>query len=323
MAMARMDLRVHLLGRLLRRVSVARLDDAELARVRERQVGHHPLLDLVFGGVAPGVELTDTTAAGQVGPLPVRVHRPAGLAGPLPLVVEYHGGGWTIGSLDHADWLCSNVAAAACALVVSVDYRLAPTHRWPAAAEDCYAALVDVVNRAEELGADPDRVAVMGDSAGGNLSAVVSLMARDRGGPRISFQGLLYPATDLTLSSPSLEENADAPILTRDDCVAFRDHYLGGQDPRHPYASPLFAPDLAGLPPALVQVAEHDPIRDDGLRYADALHAAGVPVRTTQYVGMPHGYLSFPRLCRSTPQALAELCAELTAALHPATEPRA
>jgi acetyl esterase/lipase len=154
----------------------------------------------------------------------------------------------------------------------------------------------------------------MGDSAGGNLAAVVALMARDRNGPRIAVQGLVYPATDLTLSSPSIDENADAPVLTKADCVAFRDHYLGGQDPRDPYVSPLFATDHSGLPPALVQVAELDPIRDDGLRYAAALRAAGVPVRTTTYVGMPHGYLSFPGFCRSAPQAMAELCAEL--ALH-------
>jgi acetyl esterase/lipase len=318
--MARMDLRVQLLGRALRRVSIARLDDEQLTQIKNQQLGHNPVTDLFFGGVARGVQLTDATAAGEVGPLPVRIYRPQGpSAGPLPLVVEFHGGGWTIGTLDQADWLCSNVAATARAVVVAVDYRLAPTHRWPAAAEDCYAALVDLVGRAGELGADPTRVAVMGDSAGGNLSAVVSLMARDRGGPRIGFQGLLYPATDLTLSSPSIEQNANAPILTREDCIAFRDHYLGGQDPRQPYASPLFAADHSGLPPALVQVAEHDPIRDDGLRYAAALRAAGVPVRTTQYVGMPHGYLSFPRVCRSAPQALAELCAELTATLTPAT----
>ncbi|HKG52596.1 MAG TPA: alpha/beta hydrolase fold domain-containing protein, partial [Actinomycetales bacterium] len=198
-----MDLRVRLLGRALRRVSVARLDDEALARFKERRLGHNPAVDLLLGGVARGVELTDTTAAGQVGPVPVRVHRPVVPdAAPLPLVVEFHGGGWTVGSLDMADWLCSNVAAQAGVVVVSVDYRLAPADHWPAAAEDCYAALVDLVARAPELGADPERVAVMGDSAGGNLSAVVSLMARDRGGPRIALQGLLYPATDLTLSSP-------------------------------------------------------------------------------------------------------------------------
>ena len=317
--MAALDLRVRLFGRALRRVSVARMDDARIARLQQRpQPGHNAVLDAVFGGLAPGVRVTDGTAAGATGPVRTRTYVPAqGAQGDLPLVVDVHGGGWVLGSHEGSDWLCSSVAAAVGAVVVSVDYRLAPTHRWPAAADDCYAALVDLVARAPELGADPGRVAVMGDSAGGNLAAVVSLMARDRSGPAIAFQGLLYPATDLTLSSPSIDENADAPILSKADCVAFRDHYLGGQDPREPYASPLHAADLSGLPRALVQVAEHDPIRDDGLRYAAALEAAGVPVRTTTYVGMPHGYLSFPRLCRSAPQALAELCHELGAALAP------
>jgi acetyl esterase len=313
---AKLDLRVRLFGRALRRVSVARMDDEQLARAQQRVMGHNAVTDLLFGGVAAGVALTGGSAAGQAGPVAIRSYRPARpTAGPLPLVVNFHGGGWTIGSLDQADWLCSTVAAQAGAVVVSVDYRLAPAHRWPAAAEDCYAALVDVAARAAEFGADAGRLAVMGDSAGGNLAAVVALMARDRSGPRIAFQGLLYPATDLTLSSPSIDENADAPILTRADVLAFRDHYLGDADAREPYASPLFATDLGGLPPALVQVAEHDPIRDDGLRYAAALRAAGVPVRTTTYVGMPHGYLSFPKLCRSAPQALAELCAQLREAL--------
>ena len=316
--MAELDLRVRLLGRALGRMSVSRMDDERIARLQsQRHPGHNRVLDAVFGGVAPGVGITDATAAGATGPLGIRCYRPAAASGPLPLVVNLHGGGWVLGSLEGSDWLCSSVAAAAASVVVSVDYRLAPSHRWPAAAEDCYAALVDVVARADELGADPGRVAVMGDSAGGNLAAVVSLMARDRSGPSIAHQALLYPATDLTMTSPSIEENAHAPVLTKADCVAFRDHYLGGQDPRQPYASPLHAADLSGLPPALVQVAEHDPIRDDGVRYAAALQAAGVPVRTTTYVGMPHGYLSFPKLCRSAPQALGELCDELRTALVP------
>jgi acetyl esterase len=314
--MARMDLRVRLAGRVFGAFSIARMDDEKVARVQRQRLPRNRATDLVFGAVAGGVELSDETADGAEGTLPVRVYRPHRTdTGPLPLVVHFHGGGWTIGSLDSADWLSSNVAVSLPAVVVSVDYRLAPQHRWPAAAEDCYAALVDLVGRAGELGADPARVAVMGDSAGGNLAAVVSLMSRDRSGPAIGFQGLVYPATDLTLGSPSIARNAHAPILTRADVVAFRDHYLGGQDPHQPYASPLHAADHGGLPPALVQVAEHDPIRDDGLRYAEALRAAGVPVRTTEYVGMPHGYMSFPRLCRSAPQALAELVTEMRRAL--------
>jgi acetyl esterase len=312
--MARMDLRVRLFGRLAGLLSVATMDDARLARAQQQRIGHNVVTDLLFGAVAKGVESTDGTAKGEVGPVPVRIYRPRGATGTLPLVVNFHGGGWTIGSLDSADWLCSHVAVGTGAVVVSVDYRLAPGHRYPAAAEDCYSALVDLVGRAGELGADPDRVAVMGDSAGGNLAAVVSLMARDRSGPRIAHQGLVYPSVDLTMSSPSIEENAHAPVLTKADCLAFRDHYLGGQDQRQPYASPLFAEDHSGLPPALVQVAEHDPIRDDGLRYTEVLRAAGVPVRLTQYVGMPHGFASFPRICRAAPQALAELCEEQRAA---------
>ncbi|GAB3318209.1 alpha/beta hydrolase [Geodermatophilus aquaeductus] len=313
--MARMDLRVRALGRLLGRMSISSMDDERLRKAQSQSVPHNPATDLLLGGVARDVRLSDGTARGEVGDVPVRTYRPDGAGGPLPLVVNFHGGGWTLGNLDSADWLCSNVAATVGAVVVSVDYRLAPGHRWPAAAEDCYAALVDVVARAEEFGADGGRVAVMGDSAGGNLAAVVCLLARDRSGPRIAHQGLVYPSVDLTMSSPSIDENASAPILTKADCLAFRDHYLGGQDPHHPHASPLFAGDHSGLPPALVQVAEHDPIRDDGVRYAGVLREAGVPVRFTEYVGMPHGFLAFPRLCRSAPQALAELCAQQTEAL--------
>ena len=310
-----MDLRVQLLGRVARMGSIAKMDDARVRKAQTAKLGHNPLTDLVFGPVARGVELTDATATGAAGDVPIRVYRPRGHTGPLPLVLNFHGGGWVLGSLDSADWLCSTVAAQLPAVVVSVDYRLAPGARFPAAAEDCYAALADVAGRAAALGADPDRIAVMGDSAGGNLAAVVALMARDRGGPVIGFQGLLYPATDLTMASPSIAENAHAPVLTRDDMVAFRAHYLGDQDPTAPYASPLLAADHTGLPPALVQVAEHDPLRDDGLRYADVLRAAGVPVRVTQYVGMPHGYLSFPRLCRASGQAVAELVGEMRTVL--------
>lgn len=315
--MAELDLRTRLLGRLVGRASVTRRTEEQILADQRRVIPHGPVTDLLLGGVARGVTLEDTTAAGADGPVRVRLYRPGGARrATSPLVVLLHGGGWTSGSLDTYDWFGSNIAREAGVVVASVDYRLAPGHRWPAAAEDSYAATVDLVDRARALGVDASRVALVGDSAGGDLAAVVALMARDRSGPEIAFQGLVYPVTDLTLSSPSVDENADAPILTRADMVAFRGHYLHGQDPRHPYASPLLADDHAGLPPALVQVAEHDPLRDDGLRYAEALRRSGVAVRVTTYFGMPHGFLAFPRISRAAPQALGELCQELRRVLH-------
>ncbi|MFJ6000850.1 alpha/beta hydrolase [Arthrobacter sp. NPDC092385] len=316
--MAKLDLRTRLMGRVLARVSPAGRSEEQIVAGQQRSIGHNPVLDLLLGGLSPNVTASEDTAAGATDRIPIRVYRPADLSGPLPLIVLMHGGGWATGTLDTYDWLASSMSAQAGAVVVSLAYRLAPTHRWPAAAEDCYAAFLEVVGRAADWEADAARVAVVGDSAGGNLAAVVTLMARDRSGPVISFQGLIYPATDLTLGSPSIEENAAAPILTKRDIVAFRDLYAPDpKDHLDPYASPLFADDLSGLPAALVQVAEHDPIRDDGLRYAAALKAAGVQVRVTTYVGMPHGFLAFPRISRSAPQALEELCAELRTHLAP------
>ncbi|MCC3289778.1 alpha/beta hydrolase [Arthrobacter sp. zg-Y1110] len=318
--MAKLDLRVRLVGKVLARFSVARKSEEQILADQQRTIKHNPVLDWVLGGVASGVKMTDDTAAGAEGRIPVRVYRPKDADGTLPLVVLIHGGGWTVGNLDIYDSLASTIARDARAVVVSLEYRLAPTHPWPAAAEDCYAALVEVAGRAADWEADAGRLAVVGDSAGGNLAAVLTLMSRDRSGPAIAFQGLIYPATDLTLGSPSIEENANAPILTKEEILRYGSLYVPDlADRSNPYASPLLALDHTGLPPALIQVAEHDPIRDDGLRYAEALRKAGVPVRVTTYVGMPHGYLAFPRLCRSAPQALAELCAELRRQLVPAT----
>jgi acetyl esterase len=313
--MTKIDLRTRLLGRLIGLASVTRRSEEQILADQRRVIGHNPLTDLLLGGFAQGVDVRDTTAAGADGTIGVRIYHPPTSSGTPPLVVFIHGGGWTSGSLDTYDWFASSIARDAQAVVASLDYRLAPGHRWPAAAEDAYAATVDLVGRGAELGADTSRVAVVGDSAGGNLAAVVALMARDRSGPAIAFQGLVYPATDMTMASPSIEQNADAPILTKADMLAFRAHYLKDQDPRHPYVSPLLADDLTGLPPALVQVAEHDPLRDDGLRYAAALREAGSAVRTTTYFGMPHGFMAFPRISRAVPQALGELCQELRGAL--------
>ncbi len=317
----RMDRRIRLLGRILGRTSIATRSDEEIVAFQQRGVPRNRLTEWLSGTLAAGVMTKDITVAGAEGDLPARVYRPRRSAGELPLVVFYHGGGWMTGDLDSYDWVTSHVAARADVVVVSVAYRLAPTHRWPVAAEDAYAACVDVVARAGEWAADGRRVAVAGDSAGGNLSAVVTLMARDRGGPPITFQGLIYPATDLTAAIDENDVLANAPILPQRDRLAYGTAYIpNSEDRRHPHASPALAADHTGLPPALVQVAEHDPLREDGLRYADILRAAGVPVRTTDYVGMPHGFLSFPNVCRSAPQAVAELSDQLREHLHGAAK---
>ncbi|MEB3367714.1 alpha/beta hydrolase [Saccharopolyspora mangrovi] len=316
--MAKMDLRVRMLGKALSLApSVTGMTDEQLIARQPKYLPRNRIVDYLLGARPSGVITSDLTAAGSTGRIGIRVYRPMRAAEPLPMIINIHGGGWISGNLDMGDWLCGRVAKEVGAVVVSLDYRLAPAHRFPAAVEDCYAALLDLAGRAADLGAVPGRIAVMGDSAGGNLAAVMCLLARDRSGPEIAFQGLIYPATDLTLGSESLERNANAPVITTREARTMRDAYLGGQDPANPLASPLKASTHEGLPPALIQVAEHDPIRDDGLRYAEALRAAGVPVRTTTYVGMPHGYMSFPNVCRSAPQALGELCSELSAALEP------
>ncbi|MCC3272221.1 alpha/beta hydrolase [Arthrobacter zhangbolii] len=316
--MAKLDLRVRLLGRVLKRFSVAGKSEARIRAEQKLSVRHNPVTDFMLGGLAAGVDVINDTAAGSGVRIPVRIYRPAQTAESLPLVVFMHGGGWTFGTLNVYDGIASTIARDARAVVVSLAYRLAPAHPWPAAVEDCYAAMLEVSERAAEWAADARRLAVVGDSAGGNLAAVLTLLARDRSGPALSFQGLVYPATDLTMGSASIEENANAPMLTKQDMLRYRSLYAPqAEDYTNPCASPLLAPDHSRLPPALIQVAEHDPLRDDGLRYADALRAAGVPVRVTTYVGMPHGYLGFPRVFRSAPQALAELAAELHRHLAP------
>ena len=210
------------------------------------------------------------------------------------------------GDPRQSEWWCSAVAAQANAVVVSVDYRLAPEHPFPTAAEDCYAATAWVVAHAAELGVDPQRVVVMGDSAGGNLAAVVALMARDRGGPPLAGQLLLYPSVDLDADYPSKEENANAPILSKKDLDTTWHMYVqDGSDHKDPYASPLFGKH-EDLPPALIQTAEFDPLRDQGPAYAAALRAAGVPVRLTNYVGAVHGYISLPGVVPAAHQALGE-----------------
>jgi acetyl esterase len=229
----------------------------------------------------------DITIPGPAGDIPARVYRPS-VGGPLPVVVFFHGGGWVLGDIESHDPTCRSLANRAEAVVVSVDYRLAPEAPYPAAVDDCLAATRWVAANGERLGVDAGALAVAGDSAGGNLAAVVSQVARDEGGPPIRFQLLIYPATDARMDTASCRDNAEGYFLTAADMRWFYGHYAGpGDDPR---VSPLLAPDLAGLPPAMVITAEFDPLRDEGDAYAERLAAAGVPVEHVRCPGMIHGF---------------------------------
>src|SRR6185437_8949107 len=313
--MALIDRRLRVFAWMVRRQgSIAGRTEAEVIALQARRMPDNVVTNFIFGKVAPGIEASDRAIPGPGGDIPVRVYRGPGTgggSGTRPLILYFHGGGFVLGELRMGDWLCSQVARNVGAVVVSVDYRLAPSHRFPAAVDDCYAAVLWAAENAGSLGAGGP-LGIMGESAGGNLTAVTCLLARDRGGPAISHQVMIYPATDMTSVPPA---TATTPFLTAAEMRAYREHYLADADPSDPRLSPMLAEDHSKLPPALIQVGEHDPLRDSGVRYAATLRAAGVPARLTEYVGMPHGFLNFPGLCRWAPQALAEICAEQKAAL--------
>ena len=272
------------------------------------------------GNPPPGEDVAsveDLEVPGPDGPLPVRVYRPDGAAVPAPVVVFFHGGGWVLGSIATHDATCRGLANRTGAVYVSVDYRLAPEHPYPAAPEDCYAAPCWVADHAADLGVDPGRLAVAGDSAGGNLAAVVCQMARDRSGPAIAFQLLIYPVTDLDFDRwPSMEENADGPLLTREGMDWFARHYVGTLPfTGDPYAAPIRAADLSGLPPAHVATAGHDPLRDEGAGYAEALAAAGVTVGYDNFATMIHGFVGFADVVPAAGEARDRIAAALAAGL--------
>lgn len=242
----------------------------------------------------PVAKVEDRLIPGPVGQIPIRVYTPQGTE-PFPVLIFFHGGGFVLGSIKIYEELCRALTNGADCIVVSVDYRVAPEHKFPAAVEDCYAATKWVARNAKAIGGDPTHIAVGGDSAGGNLAAVVSLMARDQGTSPLVYQLLVYPTTSFALDTPSCQENADGYFLTRDDMVWFRNLYLrSNADRDDPYASPLQAQDLRGLPSALVITAEFDPLRDEGEAYAARLREADVAVVCTRYNGMIHGFLSMP-----------------------------
>tara|TARA_B110000196_G_scaffold238725_1_gene207186 strand:+ start:2292 stop:3209 length:918 start_codon:yes stop_codon:yes gene_type:complete len=275
---------------------------------------------LAAQGGAEMAEVVDRVIPGPDGSdLPIRSYRPYGAGERPPVVVYLHGGGWTIGDLQTHDEPCRALAAGTGAVVVSVDYRLAPEHPFPAAVDDAYAAACFVAGNAEDLGVDADRLVVAGDSAGGNLAAVVSLLARDRSGPTIALQVLIYPAVDFDFDSgrwPSLEENATGYFLHLETMRWFADCYGGtGLLAGDPSAAPIRATDHSGLPPVHVSVAGFDPLRDEGLGYAEALAGAGVPVTLCRHDAQVHGYWHFAPSVESSGAAREADIAAISVAL--------
>jgi acetyl esterase len=258
------------------------------------------------------------TITGPGGQIPVRIYTPRG-DGPFPILVFFHGGGWVICDLDTHDNLCRSLTNRACCVVVSADYRLAPEHKFPAAVEDAYAATQWVVNNANRINGDSARIAVGGDSAGGNLATVVAVMARDRNGPGLIYQLLIYPPTDVSSADTDSHRNYEGGyFLAKGDGEWFCDQYLNCEEDRlNPLVSPLLTPDLSSLPPALVITAEFDALRDEGESYAKRLKEAGVSVKCTRYKGMIHGFMSMDGLLSQARTGIEEASAALREAFLP------
>lgn len=273
------------------------------------QTGELPVEDVARteDRVIPGADGTD---------LPIRIYWPSTSDEPLPVVVFFHGGGWVIGGIDSHDGQVREMVNRTAMVYVSVDYRLAPEARFPAAAEDCYAATQWVAANAADIGADAARLGVAGDSAGGNLAAVVALMARDRGGPAVAHQLLIYPCCDMDSNAwPSQTENGTGYFLTKESMDWFYDQYADMADRDNPYASPIKADDLSGLPPACVITAEYDPLRDEGEAYGARLKEAGVACEVHRYDGMFHGFFGMTLAVSGAVAAQETAAAAVKAAL--------
>ena len=285
------------------------VEDARKQTIERTAAGKLPTL--------PVAAVANRVIAGPAGDLPVRIYTPNG-TGPFPLMVFFHGSGFVVCNLDTHDGTCRQHAVGASAVVVSVEYRLAPEHPYPAAIDDAWAAVQWVAEHGSEIGADASRLAVAGDSAGGNISAVIAQRSRDNAGPPILFQLLWYPATLWDSSLPSFTENAAAPVLDSAAVAAFSRYYAGEIDLLNPPPgmAPGRAANLADLPAAYIGVAGQDPLRDDGARYGELLAAAGVPVEVHNAETMVHGYLGYAGVVPAATDAMDRGLAALRAALH-------
>lgn len=264
-----------------------RADGPEVAKVEDRVIS------------SPGAEV------------PIRIYTPEG-SGPFPILLWFHGGGWVVGDLETADATARHLTVGAGCVTISVDYRLAPETKFAGAPDDCYAATEWAEQNAAEINGDSSRIAVGGDSAGGNLAAVVAQMIRDRVKPPLVFQLLVYPVSGYDFNTDSYQRNADGYLLSRDSMKWYWDQYLGdSDDATHPYAVPLKAKSFSNLPPALVITAEFDPLCDEGEAYAQCLQAAGVPTTCSRYDGMIHGFFGMPAMLDKSKQAIAEASAAL------------
>lgn len=268
-----------------------------------------------FGGPEePVADVQNRTIPGPAGPLAVRIYRPVREES-LPALIYFHGGGFVICNLDTHDRECRSLANASGCAVISVDYRLAPEHKFPAAVDDSYAATQYIAGHAAEFGIDPNRIAVGGDSAGGTLATVVAILSRDRGGPRLKFQLLIYPLVDVEDKSPSMQQYEKDHFLTRESMDWFMGHYLRPEDRKNPHASPLNASSLRDLPAAMIITAECDPLRDQGEAYARKLQAAGVPVELKRYEGMIHPFVNLAGVIDTAKVAIADAGAAVRRAL--------
>jgi acetyl esterase/lipase len=266
------------------------------------------------GEVEPVGKVEDRTVKGPGGDIPIRVYTPNG-RGLFPLLVYFHGGGWVVGSIETVDASCRSLTNLTNCITVSVDYRLAPEHKFPAAPDDCYAATTWTALNAASIHGDPRRIAIGGESAGANLAAAVALMAQERGTPSIALQLLLYPVMDHACNTPSCRENAQGYFLTTERMNWFWNHYLRNDaDGENPLASPLRAKRLQGVAPAVISTAEFDPLRDEGAEYAKKLREAGVPVEYKCYEGLIHGFMGMQKAVEPARKAVEEAAAALRGA---------